>query len=94
VPVRQVQRAGKAEVWKVRREVTDHAGREIDLHGVAERLGEKQHALAVQREVSPFTEPGQLPDVRRQILIGRDCPGRSRRRGLLAGRHEGHAEHA
>ena len=94
VAVRQVQRACKAEVWKVRRQVADDAGRQIDLHGVAERLGEKQHALAVQGEVGPFTEPGQLPDVRRQILVGRGRSGGSGGRGLLASRQQGHAQEA
>ena len=69
--IRQVERACEAEVRKVSRQVAYDTGRQIDLHGVAKRLGEKQHALVVQGKVGSFTEPGQLPDVRRQVLVGR-----------------------
>ena len=92
--VRQVERACEAEVWKVRREVADDAGRQVDLHGVTKRLGQKQHALVVQGKVGSFTEPSQLPDVRRQILVGRDYSGGGGGRRLLAGRHQGHAQDA
>ena len=84
--VRQVERAREAEMRKVRRQVANDTGRQIDLHGVAERLGEKEHALAVQRKLGPFSEPGQLPDVRRQILVWRDHAGGRDGRGLLARR--------
>jgi hypothetical protein len=84
VAIRQVQRTRKAKVRKVRGQVADDAGRQIDLHGVAERLGEKEHALAVERELGPFTKPRQLLDVRRKVAVGRHHAGRRGGWRLLA----------
>ena len=70
------------------------AGGQIDLHGIAKRLGEKQDALAIERKVGALAEPGQPPDMRRQILVGRDRSGGRRGWGLLTGRDQRRAQDA
>ena len=64
VAIRQIEGAREPEMREVRRQVADDSGGQIDLHGVAKRFGEKQHPLAVERELGTLTEPGQLADVR------------------------------
>ena len=45
-------------------------GGEVNLHGVAEGLRQKENSLAVVGPVGPLTEPGRLADVRRQMVGG------------------------
>jgi hypothetical protein len=75
-------------VRKVRRQVANDASRQIDLHGIAKRLGEKEHAFGIQGKLGSLTEPSQLSDMRGQILVGRDHPGGRGGWWLLARRYE------
>jgi len=74
VAVGEVKGAGVAVVGVMGGQITDVPAGHIQFQRVAEGLGEKQDALAVVRPVRPLAEPGDLPDVRRQV-IGRTVGG-------------------
>ena len=81
--VRQIERPGEAIVGKVRGQVADLAAGDVVFQHVAESLGDKQHLLAVEREFGPFAKAGQLLDIGRQVLVGRDHAARGHWRRLL-----------
>src|ERR1051325_10796242 len=55
---------------KVRGDVEDEFGGEIDLHRIAESFGEEKNFFAVVRPIGALTEAGDASDVWREIFGG------------------------
>ena len=68
VAVGEIESARVAGVRIVGGQVADVSRRQIDLHGIAEGLGEEENALAVMRPVGALAEGCESKNVRGQMI--------------------------